>query len=304
MDKTASEDEVRTLFVSGLPVDVKPREVYLLFRSFKGYEGSLLKLTDKQGKPSPVAFVTFEGREEAEEAKSALQGVRFDPDISQTLRLEFAKSNTKVTKPVNRQGVLLTGTPFQPREALIPPELAPNFFAAPAEPHLAYPLQVSEIIAAAQHSFPHPSPATLQIQHPHPAIQTIPSPTLNPLHHLSASAPGGGNPPCSTLFVANLGKNCTEKELKDLFGTFPGFRRLKMYSKGNSPVCFVEYGELGVAMQALLTFQGHVMLSSERGGIRIEYARTKMGSSGSGWVPSNPAMTVFNGMPLHYMNSP
>ena len=46
------------------------------------------------------------------------QGVRFDPDISQTLRLEFAKSNTKVTKPVNRQGVLLTGTPFQPREAL------------------------------------------------------------------------------------------------------------------------------------------------------------------------------------------
>lgn len=28
-----------------------------------------------------------------------LQGVRFDPDLPQTLRLEFAKSNTKVTKP-------------------------------------------------------------------------------------------------------------------------------------------------------------------------------------------------------------
>ena len=27
------------------------------------------------------------------------QGVRFDPDLPQTLRLEFAKSNTKVTKP-------------------------------------------------------------------------------------------------------------------------------------------------------------------------------------------------------------
>lgn len=73
MDKTPSEDEVRTLFVSGLPIDVKPREVYLLFRSFKGYEGSLLKLTDKQGKPSPVAFVTFEGRSDAEDAKAALQ---------------------------------------------------------------------------------------------------------------------------------------------------------------------------------------------------------------------------------------
>lgn len=29
------------------------------------------------------------------------QGVRFDPDLPQTLRLEFAKSNTKVTKPKN-----------------------------------------------------------------------------------------------------------------------------------------------------------------------------------------------------------
>lgn len=27
--------QVRTLFVSGLPVDIKPRELYLLFRPFK-----------------------------------------------------------------------------------------------------------------------------------------------------------------------------------------------------------------------------------------------------------------------------
>jgi len=31
--------------------------------------------------------------------KHLQQGVRFDPDLPQTLRLEFAKSNTKVTKP-------------------------------------------------------------------------------------------------------------------------------------------------------------------------------------------------------------
>ena len=51
-------------------------------------------------------------------ARADPQGVRFDPDVSQTLRLEFAKSNTKVSKPVNRQGVLMTGTPFHAREAL------------------------------------------------------------------------------------------------------------------------------------------------------------------------------------------
>ncbi|KAI5100156.1 RNA binding protein, mRNA processing factor 2b [Silurus meridionalis] len=61
-------NEVRTLFVSGLPVDIKPRELYLLFRPFKGYEGSLIKLTSKQ----PVGFVTFDNRSGAEAAKNAL----------------------------------------------------------------------------------------------------------------------------------------------------------------------------------------------------------------------------------------
>lgn len=97
---TTPEEEVRTLFVSGLPMDAKPRELYLLFRAYKGFESSLLKVTNKQGKTaSPVGFVTFNSRATAEAAKQDLQGVRFDPDMPQTLRLEFAKSNTKVAKP-------------------------------------------------------------------------------------------------------------------------------------------------------------------------------------------------------------
>lgn len=98
---TGNDEEVRTLFVSGLPLDIKPRELYLLFRPFKGYEGSLIKLTSKQ----PVGFVSFDSRSEAEAAKNALNGVRFDPEIPQTLRLEFAKANTKMAKSK------LVGTP-------------------------------------------------------------------------------------------------------------------------------------------------------------------------------------------------
>ncbi|KAI4891682.1 hypothetical protein NFI96_020323 [Prochilodus magdalenae] len=101
---SSHEEEVRTLFVSGLPLDIKPRELYLLFRPFKGYEGSLIKLTSKQ----PVGFVSFDSRSEAEAAKNALNGVRFDPEIPQTLRLEFAKANTKMAK--NK----LVGTPNPP----------------------------------------------------------------------------------------------------------------------------------------------------------------------------------------------
>ena len=39
------------------------------------------------------------------------QGVRFDPDLPQTIRLEFAKSNTKVSKP---KPVLAAQTITQP----------------------------------------------------------------------------------------------------------------------------------------------------------------------------------------------
>lgn len=92
--------QVRTVFVSGLPLDAKPRELYLLFRGFKGYQSSTLKPAGKNGKlTAPVGFVTFESREQAEEAMTKLQGVRFDPDGNQHMRLEFARTNTKVTKP-------------------------------------------------------------------------------------------------------------------------------------------------------------------------------------------------------------
>lgn len=35
LSAVVSVPQVRTLFVSGLPVDIKPRELYLLFRPFK-----------------------------------------------------------------------------------------------------------------------------------------------------------------------------------------------------------------------------------------------------------------------------
>ncbi|CBY24102.1 unnamed protein product [Oikopleura dioica] len=91
-------DEVRTLFVSGLPSDVKQRELRLLFRPYKGFESAVLKFPQKPGKVypiAPVAFVTFKSKAEAQVPKEELQGEKFDNDNPTTLRLEFAKSNTK-----------------------------------------------------------------------------------------------------------------------------------------------------------------------------------------------------------------
>ncbi|CAL8381277.1 unnamed protein product [Arctogadus glacialis] len=154
------EEEVRTLFVSGLPVDIKPRELYLLFRPFKGYEGSLIKLTSKQ----PVGFVTFDSRSGAEAAKNALNGIRFDPESPQTLRLEFAKANTKMAK----NKLMATPNPTN-----IHPALGAHFIARdpydltgaaliPASPDAwaPYPLYTTELTPGLPHgAFSYPAAA-------------------------------------------------------------------------------------------------------------------------------------------------
>ncbi|XP_037117549.1 RNA-binding protein with multiple splicing-like isoform X1 [Syngnathus acus] len=182
---SSHEEEVRTLFVSGLPLDIKPRELYLLFRPFKGYEGSLIKLTSKQwfefASPldkisRPVGFVSFDSRSEAEAAKNALNGVRFDPEIPQTLRLEFAKANTKMAK--NK----LVGTPNPPSSQQSP---GPQFISRdpyeltvpalyPGSPDVwaSYPLYPAELSPALAPAFTYPSSLHAQIRWLPPADGT------------------------------------------------------------------------------------------------------------------------------------
>ncbi|XP_055872881.1 protein couch potato-like isoform X13 [Biomphalaria glabrata] len=302
--------EVRTLFVSGLPMDAKPRELYLLFRAYKGYEGSLLKITNKNGKnTSPVGFVTFSSRMAAETAKQDLQGVRFDPDLPQTLRLEFAKSNTKVTKPkqaspqpaathpttiihpITGQELGAAFFPGGPEAWATAPTLAPFPELAPAPPPgagLPHPALIPHHHPAALAQMP--LRPTLTYSWHHPCMTSSPvmycSPTSSPENAaltiptcIPTSTTTGLSlaSPCSTLFVANLGQFSSEQELKDLFSSFQGFVRLRMHNKGGSPVAFVEFQDVRQAQEAMTRLQGFVLLSSDRGGIRIEYAKNKMG---------------------------
>ncbi|KAI2810308.1 RNA-binding protein with multiple splicing 2, partial [Blomia tropicalis] len=296
---------VRTLFVSGLPMDAKPRELYLLFRAYKGYEGSLLKVTSKNGKTSsPVGFVTFSTRAGAEAAKQDLQqGIRFDPDLPQTIRLEFAKSNTKVNKP--KQPSPTAPTSSHPALAMHPLtglDLGAALFSGAHDSWAPHPLSFPDMTSALHsHALVHPAlhaqlPPQLAVPHPishgHAAAlanQAAMHANIPPSHLVAAStaiaSPVGSTtstsncntPPCSTLFVANLGQFVSEQELKDLFGSFPGFCRLRMHNKGGTPVAFVEYTDVRLASHAMNTLQGYVLFSSDRGGMRIEYAKNKMG---------------------------
>ncbi|XP_074661406.1 uncharacterized protein LOC141914044 [Tubulanus polymorphus] len=282
-------------------MDAKPRELYLLFRAYKGYEGSLLKVTGKNGKStSPVGFVTFSSRVAAESAKQDLQGVRFDPDLPQTLRLEFAKSNTKVTKPKQQSPQPAATHPTLIPHPLAGQDLGAAFFPGTPEAWAHHPALAAyaDLSPATLH---HPAliqhPALTQVHTPlamahHPGAVVAPtshhaSAIPNPHPQLAAS-PMLGSPvmststspltaPCSTLFVANIGPNCTEAELKEVFSRYPGFSRIRMHTKGGAPVAFVEFADIAYASEAMKALNGVVLPTCERGGIRIEYAKNKMG---------------------------
>lgn len=170
------EEEVRTLFVSGLPVDIKPRELYLLFRPFKGYEGSLIKLTSRQ----PVGFVIFDSRAGAEAAKNALNGIRFDPENPQTLRLEFAKANTKMAK----SKLIATPNPTSVHPALGAHLIARDPYdlmgaaLIPASPEAwaPYPLYTTELTPAISHTtFTYPAATAAAAAALHAQVRWYPS---------------------------------------------------------------------------------------------------------------------------------
>lgn len=279
---------VRTLFVSGLPLDTKPRELYLLFRACPGFQGSQLRMSGKDGRPpAPVGFVTFKTKAEADEALRTLQGIRFDPECTQTIRLEPARSNTKVVNPKQQQfspptttamfpappppvtaafppGVLqaaaaaaAAAAPQQfiaaaaapppplptshhdlvsclgdpqvtqflndhqlllsavPQFAAQPPFLLPPAAAAAAAAAAGLPLSPAVTAAAASSaSFLQPSVAAF----PHlAAAQQLTAAHLNAaMASASAAAAAAAAPACSTLFVANLGSNVNEEELRSV----------------------------------------------------------------------------------------
>lgn len=279
--EATNPSQVRTLFVSGLPMDAKPRELYLLFRGCRGYEGALLKMTSKNGKPtSPVGFVTFLTQQDAQDARKLLQGVRFDPECAQVLRLELAKSNTKVARPKQspppQQSALAAAgvpqflAPMQPADLLFDTQSAllnEHQLLALSLPHLqaAQALQAAAYMPASLQQFNQPLYAAAAQLHPAAAAAA----GLNAQQQASTSA-------CSTLFVANLSAEVNEDQLRGVFKAFTGFTRLRLHNKNGSCVAFVEYSDLQKATTAMVSLQGFQVSANDRGGLRIEYARNKM----------------------------
>jgi len=236
--------DVKTLYVSGLPHDVKEREIQLLCRPFSGFEFCNLNTRSDQ----PSAFVKFIDRESATTALQSLQGFQFDlnhPD--QLIRVEFARSDTmkKYLNPDDyddgpdgkrrRLGTGLEASSYYPNDAYYQ-----HYGSYPPHGYGSY--------------YPYYPPYSTSYSSSSPGSSS------------STSHPNATN----TLFVGNLPPYCTENDLLPLFRHHPGFKQMRFTNLKNRQVAFVQFVDAAPSAFALSQMAGTRLFGNT---LRIEFAQ-------------------------------
>lgn len=247
---------INTLFVSGLPDDVKAREIHNLFRRRVGFESCQLKYTGRGNQV--VAFATFVNHQAAMAALHSLNGVKFDPQTGSCLHIELARSNSRrKIQPGNGPYVVIDNRTKSSSDAQ---ETSSDDGD-------------SDDLSRPNNSDPG-SMDNSAVGKSYEAAATTDNVAV--LEHEQIDKTVDGTQACSTLFIANLGPNCTEDELKKALSGYPGFNSLKLRARGGMPVAFADFEEIEQATDAMNALQGSSLPSSDRGGMHIEYARSKM----------------------------
>ncbi|XP_039025773.1 RNA-binding protein with multiple splicing 2-like [Hibiscus syriacus] len=89
-------DEVRTIFIMGLPKDVKERELQNLLRWLPGFEASQVSFKGEK----PKGFALFSNADFVVAAKDALQKMVFDDKLKSLFHIEMARKNLVVKRGI------------------------------------------------------------------------------------------------------------------------------------------------------------------------------------------------------------
>lgn len=250
------QDDVRTIFISGFPPDVRDRELHNLLRYIPGYEAC--QMNWKTGQPQ--GFALFTTPVSARFAVDLVTGAQFDE--ATCLRAEMARKNMYVK----------ADDPSVKRASRPSPLMPPAMMQAPMSPTGAGGVPGGAPpppgAGAALFASPLGSPAGVLPMHVAPPLRPQ---SFSPVTNLR------DNPPCNTLFIGNLGDNVSEAELRALMGTQPGYRQMKVVKGPRSTTAFVEFTDVASAMLVHQTMQGVVLHSSDRGGVRIQYSKNPFG---------------------------
>uniref|UniRef100_A0A7S0UW09 RRM domain-containing protein n=1 Tax=Polytomella parva TaxID=51329 RepID=A0A7S0UW09_9CHLO len=240
--------QIRTVFVTGFPADVTPKEFHNLVRFFTGYEAS--QLHNKTG-VYLQAFALFNNHASAVQACNILNQLPYDAENTLTAKIAHKNLYLKDAPTILRADT--TG------------KVSLNIaWVSPSSPSSSYP--VSQAPSASN------LPGYLQSDAPVRSPVSGFAPVLNKYDNL----------PCNTLFIGNLGDSVDEAELRLVFGSLFGFKQLKLICNprqvgGSQVSCFVEFSSVTAAAAVHASMQGAIFNSSDRGPIRIQYSKNPFG---------------------------
>eukprot|EP00005_Dracoamoeba_jomungandri_P014546 CAMPEP_0174276580 /NCGR_PEP_ID=MMETSP0439-20130205/60468_1 /TAXON_ID=0 /ORGANISM="Stereomyxa ramosa, Strain Chinc5" /LENGTH=298 /DNA_ID=CAMNT_0015368827 /DNA_START=80 /DNA_END=976 /DNA_ORIENTATION=+ len=279
VDDDPHDQEKKTLFIRGFPADVKHREVHNLFHGSPGYEDSIIK-------PSGIVFASFSSHSCASAAKDKLEGHYFDPDSAVPLHTEFAKQNSKRKRdvaelePEDREfwspvrikkrlkyvatGRLASGRAFP--------------FAAPAaaEPYGIYNAYGYGGAYGGAAGYSSAALMGMPGAEGYMGVGAAGSMAAIPGYEGLSRAPKPSRfPPCTTLYVGNLGPGAQEAEINEIFGRCQGFEKCVLTRKADIAHAFLKFRDIDSSAAAMQTFQGISLETSGRGPIRLEYAKNK-----------------------------
>ncbi|CAN4086921.1 unnamed protein product [Withania somnifera] len=230
---------------SGLPDDVKAREIHNLFRTGRGNQ--------------VVAFASFVKYPSAMAGMHTPKGVKSDPQTGSTLHIEPARSNSRRIQIPGRGPYVVIDNRKK--------------FNEDAEDVSSDEDDIDSGDASKPENPDSDANDSSEKKREERVVE--PDHALAPESGQNEKTTDGAQP-CSTLFIANLGPNCTEDELKLVVSQHPGFNTLKMRARGGMPVAFADFEGVEQATKALNELQGSTLPSSDRGGMHIEHARSKM----------------------------
>ncbi|OAD77475.1 hypothetical protein PHYBLDRAFT_131156 [Phycomyces blakesleeanus NRRL 1555(-)] len=275
-------EEVSTLFIVGFPEDMQEREFQNMFIFSPGFEAATLKVPAKdmeedvnyQAKKQTIGFAKFRTRSEALEARDVLNGRKVDAEKGSLLKAEMAKKNLHTKRGLSNE--LQVIVPLTPKRFLPSSQTAfEAFYSVPInviwpDPSLVIGSTVIPLI---------PQPPLFKT---HRASFRPPMPDTPNRFAIKASRFNLGNiadqnPPCNTLYVGNLPANTDEEELKAMFASCTGYKRLSFRNKPQGPMCFVEFEQVVYATNALQTLHGNTLSNSVKGGIRLSYSKNPLG---------------------------
>ncbi|KAL2337972.1 hypothetical protein Fmac_012418 [Flemingia macrophylla] len=263
-------NNINTLFVSGLPDDVKAREIHNLFRRRPGFDSCQLKYTGRANQallflrrsirhvfqPSigngSVARLECEYLGSNSIIRDELRGVKFDPQSGSVLHIELARSNSRRKRKPGGGPYVVIDKRSKGEPDVQGSSSDDDGDSDPDEPTGS--------------GGNHGDSATMQS-----GETAVGYDNAVPVEQHETGSNGGL---CSTLFIANLGPTCTEDELKQAFSVYAGFNMVKMRSRGGMPVAFADFEEVDQAAKVLEELQGSLLPSSDRGGMHIEYLLT------------------------------